>query len=442
MSQVAVSVTPATAPVPSPTTAPARSARTGESGWRGLGRDLVASQLEGTPGRLRIAAVLAILACLVFALAGGAALRGWGGALADARADSAQLVRIQTVQNDLVKADATASNEYLAGTNADPQLQTTYDGAIAEAARLLTQPAATAEDTAILQDVVSALVTYNGLVQQARANNIQGLQVGAAYLRQAGDVLREQIVPGLQRVSQADQRRVADAYGRMDLYSALLVGAVVLALAALLAVQAWLSRRTRRIINAPLAIATLAVLVGATVSLIVLSGAAGTATRTAQGPYAATVALASARTAAFDAKAQESLGLIARGNAGSAEAIAVAQIGAARRDLATAVEKGASSRVRSQFEAWVTQHQAVRTADDGGDWSAATTAATGPSNAAFKAFDDTSTQALDFQSAAVDSALARPRTALVIVGWLVLGLGILAAVASLTGVGQRLGEYR
>ena len=355
MSQVAVTVTPATAPAPapSPASAPARSARRGGSGWRGFGRDLVASQLEGTPGRLRIAAVLAILACLVFGLAGGAAFRGWGGALADARADSAQLVRIQTVQNDLVKADAAASNAYLAGGNEDPQLRATYDAAIAEAARLLTQPAATAEDTATLQDVVAALVTYNGLVQQARANNLQGLQVGAAYLRQAGDVLREEIVLDLQKVSQADQRRVADAYGRMDLYSALLVGAAVLALAALLAVQAWLARRTRRIINAPLAIATLAVVVGIIAGLGVLAGAAGTATRTAQGPYAATVALASARTAAFDAKAQESLGLIARGNAGSAEAIAVTQIEASRKDLATAVEKGASSGVRSQFEAWV-----------------------------------------------------------------------------------------
>ena len=410
---------------------------------RRLGRDLVASQLEGTPGRLRIAAVLAILACLVFGLAGGAAFRGWGGALADARADAAQLVRIQTVQNDLVKADAAASNAYLAGGNEDPQLRATYDGAIDEAARLLTQPAATAEDTATLQDVVSALVTVQRSGPAGPSEQHPG-SAGRCRVPAAGRgrCCVSRSCPAWQRVSQADQRRVADAYGRMDLYSALLVGAVVLALAALLAVQAWLSRRTRRIINAPLAIATLAVLVGATVSLIVLSGAAGTATRTAQGPYAATVALASARTAAFDAKAQESLGLIARGNAGSAEAIAVAQIGAARRDLATAVEKGASSRVRSQFEAWVTQHQAVRTADDGGDWSAATTAATGPSNAAFKAFDDTSTQALDFQSAAVDSALARPRTALVIVGWLVLGLGILAAVASLTGVGQRLGEYR
>ena len=84
----------------------------------------------------------------------------------------------------------------------------------------------------------------------------------------------------------------------------------------------------------------------------------------------------------------------------------------------------------------------MRKADNGGDWLAARAAATGPSNEVFNVFDATSTQALDSQAAAVDSALARPRTALVILGWLVLGLGILAAVASLTGIGQRLGEYR
>lgn len=404
--------------------------------------EVARSALEGTPGRMRIAAALAVLACLIFGIAGGAAFRGWGGALADARADSAQLVRIQTVQNDLVKADAAASNAYLAGGVENRAARTTYDTAINEASRLVAEAAATTSDSTTLQEVASAITRYHGLVEQARSNNRQGLQVGAAYLRQAGTVLRSEIVPALETVSQADQQRVAAAYRRINFYTGLLIGAAALTLAALLGVQAWLAGRTRRIVNVPLAIATVAVLVGVVGGLSVLRSAADTASWTAQGPYAATVDLASARTAAFDAKAQESLGLIARGNAASYESISTKQIAKAEAGLAAAAAQGGSDDLPGLFDAWVAAHQSVRDADNDGRWVDARALATGASNTAFETFDKASTAALAAQAKSVDDDLGRPRTALIFLGWLVLGLGILAAVASLIGIGQRLGEYR
>ncbi len=405
-------------------------------------RELARSGLEGTPGRMRIAAALAVLACLVFAGLGGYAFRGWGGALNEARGDAAQLVRVQTIQNDLVKADAAASNAYLAGGSEDPLVRADYDAAIEEAARLLAEPAATTQDSATLAEAVAGLAEYTGLVEQARANNRQGLQVGAAYLREAGTVLRDQIVPALEKVSQNDQRRVADAYQRMNLFTALLIVSAVVTLAMLVAVQVWLGRRTRRIINVPLAIATVVVLAGTVVGAVVITGAADRARQTAAGPYAATVALASARTAAFDAKAQESLGLIARGNSGPAEEIAQERITAASTDLVTARDNGAGGESNQTFGAWVERHKQVRAADLAGSWGAARELALGDSNEAFTTFDDASAVTLAEQAGQVDEALAAPRTSLVLLGWLVLTLGIGAAVTSMIGIGQRLGEYR
>jgi hypothetical protein len=405
-------------------------------------REVARSRLEGTPGRLRIAAVVAVLASLVFGFLGGSAFRGWGGALEDARADTAQLVRIQTIQNDLVKADAAASNAYLTGGVESPAVRASYDQAIAEAARLLAEPSAAAEDTVTLRSAVTGLARYTGLVEQARANNRQGMQVGAAYLRQAGTVLRTQIVPALETVSQADQRRVAAAYDRANRATATYVLAAGLALAALILVQLWLARRTRRVINLPLAVATLAVLVGLGGGLFTLQRAATTAGGAADRPYGATVALASARTAAFDAKAQESLGLIARGNAGPSQEVANARIKQAEQQLELAESRGVPDASRRAFAAWKTQHTAVRAADDGGNWSGARTAATGASNTAFTEFDTVSLLELRTQAGQVDSALGRPYLSLLVVGWLVLALGLLAAVSALTGILQRLGEYR
>ena len=390
---------------------------------------------------MRIAGAIAVLGCLVFGLLGGYAFNGWAGALSEARADAAQLVRIQTVQNDLIKADAAASNAYLAGGSGAAGTTQDYAAAVEEASRLLAEAAGESQDAGRLADAVTGLTTYTGLVAQARANNLQGLEIGAAYLRQAADVLRGQIVPALEEVSQADQRRVADAYNRMNLFTALVVVSVLVALAALITVQVWLARQVRRYVNVPLAVATVAILIGVAVGAAALTGAAERARQSVDGAYAATVALAAARTAAFDAKAQESLALIARGDSTDAEQLATDQITAAEEDLTVAEGRGAGAAAGEAFAAWRAQHEAVRALDDGGDWVGAKEVALGASNTAFAQFDEVSAKALTVQADQVNSDLA-PSVWLRVLSVLTLLLGVVAAVASLIGVGQRLGEYR
>ncbi len=252
-------------------------------------------------------------------------------------------MRIQTIQNDLVKADAAAANAYLRGGSEDPATRAAYDAAISDAARRLAQPAATAADSTILETAVDGLSRYTGLVEQARANNRQGMQVGAAYQRQAGDVLRNEIVPALERVSRSDQERVAASYDRANQYTTLLVVAGAIAVLVLLLVQLWLAMRTHRFLNVPLAGATVAVLAALMFGSSVLGNAADQADAVATVPYAATVALSGARTAAFDAKAREAFGLINRGNAAADEAKAQGQIEQAVIEMSTAQARGAAT---------------------------------------------------------------------------------------------------
>jgi CHASE3 domain sensor protein len=391
---------------------------------------------------MRVAAVAAVLACLVFGLLGGSAFREGGVALDAARAESTQLVRIQTIQNDLVKADATAANSYLRGGSEDPAARALYDTAISDAARRLAQPAATAANSTTLETAVDGLSRYTGLVAQARANNVQGMQVGAAYQRAAGDVLRKEIVPALEQVSRSDQERVAAAYDQANLATVRLIGAGVLAVLVLVLVQLWLAVRTRRVLNLPLAGATVAVLVALTIGFSVLGTAADRVDRAGSGPYAATVALSRARTAAFDAKARESFGLINRGNATADEKIAKDKILEAMGAMDTAQAHGGATAPLEAFVAWSTVHDSVRAADDTGNWVGAQTVAIGRSNTVFDTFDTVSKQELDRQAADVDAGLSGSRMSLVILGWLTLIFGLLAALASYSGVSQRLGEYR
>jgi hypothetical protein len=306
--------------------------------------------------------------------------------------------------------------------------------------------AANPADAASLAGVNDRVATYKGLIERASANNRQQLPVGAAYLRQAGDLLRSQIVPALDQVSAANRLRVSDAYTGADAATARLVGAGAVVLVGLVLVQLWLARRTHRVFNALLVAATVGVLVALVVGGVTLDRTAKRAGTVATTSYAETVALATARTAAFDAKSQESLGLINRGNSGPTETLLKADLATAKAALVTAQQAGLSGDSADRLAAWATAHQAVRAQDDKGNWVAARDLATGSkpgtSNAAFTPFDDASRADLAGRGKAVDDGLSASRTLLIVLGWLTLALGLVAAGAAGFGVSQRLGEYR
>jgi hypothetical protein len=417
---------------------------------------------EGSPGRLRLAAIGAVLACLVFALLGASAFQARGNALADANADATQLIRVQQAATDLVKADSLLTNQYLGSGSA--QQQQDFYAALDEAARLVVDAAqANPDDAPALAGVSASLGEYRDYAGRAQSARRLGYQVGTGYLRQAGAVLRgpgvqsgqtnpnpnltnsEGMLPALQAVITANANRVDGAYSAAHWAAWRLALAGLIVLGGLVYISIWLARRTRRYLNVPLFSAGLVVLVVVAVGAGVMMTAQGRANRVYDGPYSALRALANARIAAYTAKSDDNIALLYIGLGGgyaSYQKDATAQLATVESQVSAAAQHNAS--VPSPTE-WTGQRLALnKAAADPNTWYQASQDASDPNkqlNTSFNTFDSGLDSQLQAQAKAVHNGLGG-HAPLLILGWLALVVGILAAVAGWTGIAQRLEEYR
>jgi hypothetical protein len=415
--------------------------------------DRVQESLRGSPGQLRAAGVVSVIACLVFACLAAWALQLRAGALSTARDHATQLVRVQQIASDVVAADSQFTNGYLTfGQDSTAQLNA-YDAAITEASKLIADASrAEPDDAPELATVNDALSRYTARVAAARANNKLGYQVGVGYLRQASDLLRSDrsapnLLPTLMKLVRDNAARVDDSFGLSRLATWLLVGAGVLGLGALVYVQYRMAQRSHRFLNLPLLVATIAVALGLACGGAVMVVAQSKADQVKDNSYAATLALANARIEAYVGKSYQSITLIYIGTGGDYPGSQVSyttQVGQAKDRLAVAATSG--TRVGStELANWVAGSDQLYVAARS-DWTTAAAKATqtqpGSVNALFAAFDQATRPALAEQAKAVEDGLGSSHGALVVLGWLALLLGIVAAGLSWLGVSLRLEEYR
>lgn len=399
------------------------------------------SALSRTPGRMRVAGVVAVLASLGVGILGVQTGLAQSHALASADADTRQLVGIQDVRNDLVVADATATNAFLVGGLEPPAQRATYDAAIASAAGGLARLAGSQQaDAEALGKANAGLTTYTGLVEQARANNRQGFPVGAAYLDQASSVLRSDVLPELDALVQTNSDRVDSSFDSVSTTPRLLALGV-LALIAFVVVQTWLARRTHRRLNSGLFWATVLALLASVAGALVLGRTAQNSADVRVGSYADTVAVSHAYSLANDAKSMESFTLIKRGSGQAYEQTFTTETAQARTLLA-----GVDDGLVSSLDAWTAEHRKIRALDDAGKWDDAVALAIstepGSPNAAFDAFSTAASGSVRSSAAATRDALSGAGTSAVVVGWLILVVGLLAAVLSWRGISRRVEEYR
>jgi hypothetical protein len=405
----------------------------------------ISSWLAGTPGRLRGLMVLTAAVTVLFGLAAAQGFRQSGDALDRAQANTAQLVRIQAIHTNLVSANADATNAFLRGGLEPPAQRQHFTDSVSAASRLIAEAAkAQPADAEALGALNTTLLTYQGLIEQARANNRQGLPVGAQYLKDASAGLRTDALPLVSALVVANEARVSEEFDGISNGSAWLIGAGVVTLIVLGGSLTWLARRTHRYVNLPLAGAAVLVLLTTLVGGATLSGASQSAQDTRQTSYAGTLALSRARIAAYDAKSDESLTLIARGSGASFEkdwSTATASVEKQLGNLGREAQK-----LPELWNAYKSTHQEIRVADDGGEWEQAVTLAIGTSdrssNKVFNTFDQQSGTSLDQASAATQNQLHDAKGWLPLLGWLGLPLGVAAALLAWWGLSQRLEEYR
>ena len=418
------------------------------AGRLGEATTFVRRAMSGTPGRLRLLALLAVAVSLVFAVTAFSSFGSTDDALRRGEANTTQLVRIQAIHTNLARADADATNAFLVGGLEPASQRADYTSSLAQASRLIAEAArAQPADGPALGALNSSVLTYAGLVEQARATNRQALPVGAQYLRLASSGLRSDSLPILAALVKANQARVSAEFDGATRTSAALIASGVVALLVLIGGMVWLSLRTHRYLNPPLAVATAAVLVTLVVGAISLAAVGSRVGQVRDGSYAATLATATARIAAFDAKSNESLTLIARGSGSAFEKAWLSSSKVVTEQSATSARLSSdAARMGGLWTRYAQTHTQIRKADDTGNWEGAVSRAIGSdatsANAAFVAFDASSGAALISSSRAASDSLGAPRTWLPFAAWLALLVGVAAAVSAWWGVSLRLEEYR
>ncbi|MFB6722001.1 hypothetical protein ACFCV3_17640 [Kribbella sp. NPDC056345] len=411
-------------------------------------RGAVAQWFEGTPGRMRAFLVLAAAISVVFGLCAAQGFNQSDSALQRAEANAAQLVRIQAIHTNLVSANADATNAFLVGGLEPAEQRQHFVDSMASAARLVAEAAsAQPADRDALGQLNTTLVTYQGLIEQARANNRQGLPIGSQYLRDANATLQNDSLPLVKALVAANEKRVDTEFGGVGDGSWWVLVSGVVALFVLFITLRWLARRTHRYLNIPIFVGAIVVVLTTLVGAFALFAASGRATDTHDGDYAFTLALSRARIAAYDARSNESLTLIARGSGDAYNKAYDESAKVVEEQLQKISGSGSGADLWAIYQQ---SHAEVRKQDTDGKWEQAVQIATGAPSAiasknskeAFSAFDQATAKELENSSSSVSLELKDARNALPPIGWLGLPIGILVALLIAWGMSQRLGEYR
>jgi hypothetical protein len=395
-----------------------------------------------TPQRLRLLSLGVVVAGLIIGLVGALTFAYLALSLSRARADTAQLIRVQKIQSNLLSADATATNAFLVGGLEPPAQRAAYDEAISSTSALIAEAAqAQPADGAALSALNQQVVSYAAMIEQARANNRQGLPVGAQYLRNASAELRATALPILDNLVSANASRAAD---EMDARAGYLVP--ILALIGLVGVIAgliWLARRFRRTFNVGMLAGAIVLLIMVVGSLIAVQQLRSALDDISTGSLAEVNTAADARIEANNAKSNESLTLIARGSGQAFEDAWKSSADAVDGDLDDLTDQ---SELVSQWQAYTDVHSQIRELDDGGNWDKAVAKATGSgrtsSNTVFGTFDGNLAGYLDDVSQQAAESLANQQPIMIVAAIVVLLGGLAAALLGRWGVAQRAKEYR
>jgi len=401
-----------------------------------------AESTMSTPQRLRLLSLGVVVVGLVIGVIGALIFTYLAVSLSRAKADTAQLIRVQKIQSNLLSADATATNAFLVGGLEPPAQRAAYDQAMSSTSSLIAEAAqAQPADGTALAALNQQVLSYAGMIEQARANNRQGLPIGAQYLRNASAQLRSDALPILNNLVSANAARATDEMKAGAGYIVLVIA--LLGLGGVIAAQVWLARRFKRKINVGMLASSIVLLMLVIGSLIVVLQLRSSLQEISSGSLAAVNTAADARINANDAKSNESLTLIARGSGQAFEAAWKSSADSVAENLGRLTDK---PELVGQWQAYTDVHTQIRALDDEGQWDKAVAKATGSandsSNTVFGAFDSNLAGYLDGVSQEASNSLANEQPVMVVAAVLILLGGLAAALLGRRGVAERLREYR
>jgi hypothetical protein len=397
-----------------------------------------------TPGLVVLIAVVVAGTCILAGVVSAAALNG---RIAEQKAvlDHSEpfAYAAQNLYAASSAADAAAATAFLSGGAQTPLMRARYQQALAAAASALADATAGAPDAdtrKVLAQVSANLATYTGLVEAARANNVHGFPIGSAYLREASSSMQNDLLPGAEKIYSADLARVDQAQSRVGSLPMAGLALLCLALAAIVVGSVIMARRTNRTFNLGLvAAAAITVLViGCIVGGVRL--AAGDIERGRAEGTARFGQLAEARILAQQARTDETLQLITRGDITASEKSffghiddLVSRIGTASPAASDAVQK------------WVASHRRQVEAYRAGDYPGAVAQAlgtdTGASGAQFVVVETSLRDAIEQSRTTMRGYLSDAGRYLAWTPTATLVLMTLAAAVAVVGLWPRLREF-
>src|SRR5690606_7414258 len=254
-------------PVGSQPPVPSRGQRSGLAGLL----DLPAEMLRGlmrtaatTPGRLSFIGAGLVALSLLVGLVGTLAMQD-----RDDRIDALighrepLAAAAQELYRSLSDADATAATVFLISGSEPLELRDRYDEAIAKAGAALAKaapdPRGIPEAEGQIGIISQQLPVYTELVATAQVNDNQGYPVGAAYLREASELLRSEILPAAERLYEINTARLVDEQDSVTSFPWLTAILLLGLIAALVYTQLYLRRKTNRVFNIGLLVSSGAV---------------------------------------------------------------------------------------------------------------------------------------------------------------------------------------
>ena len=429
-----------------------------------------------TPGRLWLLLVSLVILSLVWGVIAALAAGQHASAATEVVAVSEPLsLDAEQIYQSLSDADATAASAFLSGGLEPAAARQRYNADIKQAAirieaagalvgasaartGLPSHPnkqapaagSATGDDLAALS---AGLPVYTGEVETARADNRLGLPLGAAYLREASELLRGTLLPAASDIY-AEQSRLltsasAQATGLPFMVVAIVIGLVIGYV--LYRSWRWLTRRTHRRVNTGLLVAAVA---GA-VSLVWLAGAFAVGRtellHALQQGSAPAEAFARADVAALQAHADESLTLIDDSGDDSYQKDFVIQqkrLGPGPRTLLAALQAPPGSGVSvsaaaAAAAAWYLAHAALRALDDSGNHPAAVRSAlAGDAATRFAVLSAALSQGITVDQAVFTAKARDGQEAFTGLAAGMIAASLAMAAGCAWGLNRRLAEYR
>jgi hypothetical protein len=397
-----------------------------------------------TPGVVGMIAVAVSACCVLAGLVCGAQLDGLiaeHNAVLDRSEPLAYSA--QKLYAALSAADAAAASAFLSGGIETAAMRARYKQALADAASALADVTAGTTDVearTAVADMSAKLAAYTGLVESARANDRQGFVIGSAYLREASTLMQTALLPGAEKIYSGDLATLNDdqrAVGTVPTIGLVLLGLV---LAAIVVGSAILVGRTNRQFNLGLIVTAAAVLLVIAWIVVATRLAAGNIEHSQTEGTARFGQLAKARILAQQARTDETLELIARGDITAREASFSSHMDEVAALLGTGPPAAADAVAK-----WRASHRKQVEAYEAGDYTVAVAQAIGPepdaSAAQFAAAESSLRNEIEQTRATLRDRVSAAGAQLAWSPTGTLVLMVVGAVVAVVGLWPRLKEF-